>query len=636
MEPPHRGSSTQEFIHMLRRTMRARAGVVLALALAATAATVAPAQADNGKAQLAINQLSNGAYSGVNPATVVSGVNHNPGAGAPFGVDAPSKGSTNTMTFTPPANTSISGYTANVYSMSALGWPAMGTYTVLHTSWGDFNVGGNPGSIDQSNATYTGGAVGSISAGVEQATFGSGADQPGRIYLSRLAVELSDASAPTIDEAPAVGKLFGEPDASGWYTAATLPITVKASDQGLGVRYLLLKDGSTVQKYALPGTGANCATKDPDTNLYGGDTYTVKVPCPTTSAAYTVNVPLAGLGDGVHTLQLGLTDASGRTAYDSAYTTKINAPGMNPSPDGGTGLPDAGQTGPGGCTYQSDGTTCTGGGTTPPHGGGGGGGAGPTTDKNAAPISTGPTNPSSDGDGNGGTTPTIPPIEVKPINGQNATNPAALCVVRNAKGCKANSDKTITIDYGQKLGLTGRLLNSSGKPIVGAAVDIVSTSGGAHAASTTTVRTDANGIYKYVVPSGPSRTIRFGYHYQQGDTEYAGSRQVMIAVKAKLSLTPSNRLLHNGQAVVFTGKVYGASSTSKAQVEVQAQIGKNRWVTVQGGTAKIGKGGKYTARYRFERTTRTSTYKFRARVLPVSGWPYDPGYSATRTVTVRP
>jgi len=236
---------------MSRRTTLARLGVAAAVAVGATAGAAATAHADSGKALVEVNQLSNSAYAGVNPAALVSGLNHNPGAGAPFGVDAPNAiGQSATMSYAPPANTTITGWTAEVNNMFAYGWPAMSTFTEAYTSWGNFNINGNPGSIDQ-GGTYTGGAAASITAQVSQTSYGAGSPQPGRIYLSRLAVEQSDATPPSVDQAPAANKLFGDPDASGWYTAATLPLQIKASDVGMGVRWLLLKDGSTVHKYAL-------------------------------------------------------------------------------------------------------------------------------------------------------------------------------------------------------------------------------------------------------------------------------------------------------------------------------------------------------------------------------------------------
>jgi hypothetical protein len=345
-------------------TVRRLAALAAAAAMTTGAgAAIAPvALADSGQMLLEVGRLSDGTPGG-NPAAALSGLDYNEGAGGKFGVTSPSRFNSSTFTFSPPAGTTIAG--SRVWPLiSAYGWPAMGTYSTVTSSWGNWNVGGNPGSASiaglwaQGGGGYTTGAVGSLTASANQPSSGSGSEQTGYFYTDKLDVTLADSNPPAVDDAPATGQLFGAPDASGWYTGATLPVTLKASDQGGGVRWMLIKDGSTVHKYALPGTGASCATKDPNASLMGGDTYTVKVPCPTASASYTVNVDMTGIGDGAHSLQLGVMDASGRSTYGAAYTANVNAPGLNPAPGGGSGLPDAGDVGPGGCIYQADGTTC--------------------------------------------------------------------------------------------------------------------------------------------------------------------------------------------------------------------------------------------------------------------------------------
>jgi hypothetical protein len=301
------------------------------------------ASADAGHALLEIGRLSDGSSATVNPATLISGLTTNQGAGGLFGVDAPGRMDSRTLTFSPPPDTSISSWTVDVASMYAYGWPTMGTWTQLHTSWGDFNINGNPGEY-AANGTYSGGPAGAVYAQVDQSSFGSGIEQAGRVHLTRMAVQLTDASAPAVADAPPADALFGAPGASGWYTDATVSVTVTASDRGLGVRRLLLRDSAgRVQRIPLPGLPASCATKDPSTSLYGGDTYTASVPCRTAATQYVVPVDLTAMGDGQYTLELGVMDASGRATYaPTTYRVNVNAPGLNPPPGGGVGLADPG------------------------------------------------------------------------------------------------------------------------------------------------------------------------------------------------------------------------------------------------------------------------------------------------------
>jgi hypothetical protein len=332
--------------------------------LAITAAVAVPtAQADSGKALLEIGKLSDGSSAVVNPNTLLPGLTTNGGAGGFFGVDSPDRYTgTKTFTFTPPTDTTITQSKA-WNRLYAYGWPAMGTYSTITTSWGNWNVGGAPGSASVNGGFADGagpnlsGPAATLSGSANQPTSGAGNEQTGYYYLDKLDVELSDAYSPEIDAQPATGELLGTPNASGWYTNASLAMTATASDRGLGVRYLLLKEGTTITKYAPSTLPASCSTKDPVAGTYGGDTYTVRVPCTAASTAYSVNVDLAALGDGSHTLQIGAQDAAGNQRFSAvSYDVKTNAPGANPGPGNPSGLSDPGSTGPGGCSYQDDGS----------------------------------------------------------------------------------------------------------------------------------------------------------------------------------------------------------------------------------------------------------------------------------------
>lgn len=596
-----------------------------ALAMAVSAAVGTPANADGGVALLEVGRLADGASTNVNPATVLSGLDYNEGAGGRFGVTSPSRFGTHTFAFTPPAGTSIVG--ARVWPrISAYGWPAMGTYSSVTSSWGDWNVNGNPGDVNVNGLWAQGGsgiAVGSLaslSASANQPSSGSGTEQTGYFYTDKLDVTLSDASTPSVDEAPANDRLFGVPNASGWYTAATLPVALKASDTGLGVRWLLLKDGSTVHKLALPGTGATCATKDAATPTHGGDVYTVKVPCPTAPATYTINVDMASLGDGVRSLQLGVMDASGRSTYGAAYVAKVNAPGLNASPSGSSGLPDPGSSGPGGCTYADDGAACT---ATGGGGGGGSGGAG----------------------GAGGVTPVD--ARVVPAPTPVATLPAPLVAAapdeRRGNGVGANAaaalslrvngepTRRVSVAYGESVVISGQLAGRGGTPIVGASIAVSSLKGRASATQSPVV-TGADGSFRAVIAPGASRTIRFAYRAFADDSADADTAEVEIGVRAVAHLRAAPRSLRNRDAVRFRGTVEGVPAGSRKVVEMQVHQ-DGRWLTFA--TTRL-RNGRFGYRYRFTRTTRRTRYVFRTIVRTDAGWPYETGSSNRVTVEVRP
>jgi hypothetical protein len=334
-----------------RGRLTGRSLIAVVTAVTAVAALPAAANADGGQALLEVGRLGNGAPTAVNPGSLLSGLTLNEGAGGRFGISAGWPGTESTFTFTPPADTTIAG--ATVWpALYAYGWPSMSTWTELVTSWGDWNVIGVPGvggipgesSVNglwsQGGGGMSVGASASLFATARQATNGSAPPQTGYFYADKLDVRLTDSTPPSIDQAPAADELFGAPNASGWYTQTTLPVALEAADRGLGVRWLLLKDGASVQEIALPGTGATCTTKDPDDSRLGGDTYTVKTPCPTAPASYTVPVYLSELGDGAHTLSLGVRDAAGSTRWSpTAYTVRTNAEG-GALADPGTACPN--------------------------------------------------------------------------------------------------------------------------------------------------------------------------------------------------------------------------------------------------------------------------------------------------------
>ena len=96
----------------------------------------------------------------------------------------------------------------------------------------------------------------------------------------------------------------------------------------------------------------------------------------------------------------------------------------------------------------------------------------------------------------------------------------------------------------------------------------------------------------------------------------------------------NRRSLRNKHAVTFSGKVAGAPAGVRKIVELQALDGK-KWRTFAS-TRLAKKGGKFTYRYRFTRTTRPTVYQFRAIVRGEKGWPFATGQTKPSKVKVRP
>jgi hypothetical protein len=250
------------------------AGSLLAI-VTALAAMPAIAHADDGRALLEIGRFSNGAPTSVDPGSLLSGLDDNEGAGGRFGVRANARDVAHTLTFTPPADTVIDS--SRVWpSLHVAGWPALGTWGEITSSWGNWNVWGNPGEVRldglwaQGGSAVNAGSPGPLSATVRQQSYGDGPVTPAYFLTDKLDVALTDASVPQIDAQPDPDAPLGAARPSGWYTGASAPLTMTVRDRGLGVRALLVREGTAVHRYTPAGAPAPCATKDPDPALLGG------------------------------------------------------------------------------------------------------------------------------------------------------------------------------------------------------------------------------------------------------------------------------------------------------------------------------------------------------------------------------
>jgi hypothetical protein len=230
------------------------------------------------------------------------------------------------------------------------------------------------------------------------------------------------------------------------------------------------------------------------------------------------------------------------------------------------------------------------------------------------------------GGGNGGGS--APQTQTQ--NGQGPVATAAL-----AATFEGTNKKTITVKWGAKRRITGTLKGRNGQPIVGAKLDVTSTPQlmGAQPNSLGQIVTDAKGRFAYPLPAGVSRTIRFGYKSILEASTYTQTTEVVVQVIPKVTMKANHKSLRNKQAVTFKGKIAGAPAGARKVVELQALDGK-KWRTFA--TTRVAKkGGTFTYRYRFTRTTRPTVYQFRAVVRAENGWPFSTGQAKALKVKVR-
>jgi hypothetical protein len=184
--------------------------------------------------------------------------------------------------------------------------------------------------------------------------------------------------------------------------------------------------------------------------------------------------------------------------------------------------------------------------------------------------------------------------------------------------------------------LSGLLVNEAGQPIANGVVAIETRDflprprtpvGGWVAAGSTT--TNASGRFQARVPGGASRSVRLTYNGR--------SIQADLTVAAQVSLRAKRTRVRNGESVVFTGRVKGPLPQGGVLMGLEARDGK-RWTSVPTTRrlVRTSRTGAFRLSYRFRRTFRPTTFRFRAVAAGDSGFRYGTGASRTIAVHVRP
>lgn len=201
--------------------------------------------------------------------------------------------------------------------------------------------------------------------------------------------------------------------------------------------------------------------------------------------------------------------------------------------------------------------------------------------------------------------------------------------------CRRKEAKAVTsleLKHGKRAGSAGRLVTAQGVPIGDAPIVVEGQSrfGGAFV-GLGVARTDAQGDFRFTIPAGPSRTVR--YRYDGTNTVRPASVQLTTKVNAAARLKVDRRRLRNGQTVRFTGSLLGKPIPKAGKlVALQARVGRE-WRTFA--TPRANARGVFKHRYRFTATTGLRRYKFRALVAREAAYPYEKGISRIVKVTVR-
>lgn len=188
-----------------------------------------------------------------------------------------------------------------------------------------------------------------------------------------------------------------------------------------------------------------------------------------------------------------------------------------------------------------------------------------------------------------------------------------------------------TVRFGRQVRLAGRLANSDGQPLAGAAVYVYSRTPVSEPQLVATVQTDQRGRFSYRARATSTRLLQF---------VYAGSATILpvnaaveIRARARSTLKVSDRRVLNGRSVTFSGRTLGGPLPAEGKlIEMQVRL-SGGWETFR--TPRADPDGRWRLRYRFARTCGTQRFRFRARLPKEAGYPYETGASPTVTVKVR-
>lgn len=188
-----------------------------------------------------------------------------------------------------------------------------------------------------------------------------------------------------------------------------------------------------------------------------------------------------------------------------------------------------------------------------------------------------------------------------------------------------------TIRSDEPTTLVGSLADAGGQPVRNAEICVatrVDVTEGPPERVIATPTTGPEGRFQVRLPAGPSREVRVA-HWRGAHDVIERFLELRARAIPRLALSPS-RGLSNGDTLRFDVRIPGPAEAQR-RVAIQAR-GTGKWIRIEGG--RTDRGGRWSGRYRFTNTTQTRTYAFRAVIRQQPGYPYEPGKSKTRKVTV--
>ncbi|MDX6719838.1 MAG: hypothetical protein QOJ63_2092 [Solirubrobacteraceae bacterium] len=194
-----------------------------------------------------------------------------------------------------------------------------------------------------------------------------------------------------------------------------------------------------------------------------------------------------------------------------------------------------------------------------------------------------------------------------------------------------SSRSTVTVPYGRRVTVRGRLSTTSRRGLGRAVIDVLERPAGAGAREIAvgSVRTRADGTFSYALSGhGPSRTVRLSTVRDAAGRVAATSRPLVLRVRAASSLRVSLR----GITVRFSGRVLGGPVPERgARVRLRGRARGYAWAPFA--SVLTDRRGRFSGSYRLRAHRPGVKLQFRVVVPTQRGYPYL-GYRG-RPVTLR-
>ena len=222
-----------------------------------------------------------------------------------------------------------------------------------------------------------------------------------------------------------------------------------------------------------------------------------------------------------------------------------------------------------------------------------------------------------------------PPPPPPPAPNGSPASPDARLAATFARGLARR-----TVSFGRIAALRVRLTDPAGRPIAGAALQVLTREvrAGADWRVAPEVRTGADGRSRIRLAAGPSRRVLVAYRAKVGDPQPVAVARARLNVRAGVTLRVSPRRVRPGRSIRLRGRLRAAPSTRLGKVVTLQARERGRWRDFA--SARTRRGGRFRARYRFSRGA-SGVFAIRAVARADAAYPYATGRSRAVRVRVR-